>query len=207
MYAIGCGDVRAMKHLLDKYLDLVSRNSFRIMCDRKDSDAVTSEVFEHAWNYAETFDGSMSLENWLLHHTCHYARLRIVRRRIMYMFGQRPDLYVTTAPKAHDYDDYVTKQAWELYCRISVSFSITQRIIYALCELEGISHDEVSLITGVSVRRISSFLDHAQARFRKELRRFGKQDDYVYYVGFLRRVADGFADHDRMKKEIMASVR
>jgi RNA polymerase sigma factor (sigma-70 family) len=207
MYAIGCGDVRAMKHLMDKYIDLVSRNSFRILCDRKDSDAVTIEVFEHAWNYAETFAADMSLEMWLLHHTIRYARLRIIRRRIMYIFGQRPDLYVTTAPKSHDYDDYLTKQTWELYCRISDSLSITQRVVFALCELEGLHHEDIAIVTGLSAGRISNLLENARAKFRKELRQYGKQDEYGLYVGFLRRVNDGIADHDRLKKEIMASVR
>jgi DNA-directed RNA polymerase specialized sigma24 family protein len=207
MYSIGCGDVRAMKHLVDKYLDLVSRTSFRILCDRKDSDAVTCEVFEHAWDYSETFDAENTLDNWILHQTCRRARQRILRRRIMYIFGQRPDIYVTTAPKADDCDDYLTKQAWELYCRISVSFSITQRVVFSLCELEELPHDDVAVITGLSVKQIGFLLDNARTRLRKELRRYGKEDEYFSYVGFLRRVKDGLADHDRLKKEIMASVR
>ena len=207
MYSIGCGDMRAMKHLIDKYLDLVSRTSFRILCDRKDSDVVTREVFIHAWDHSEAFDGKMSLENWILHHTCRYARLRIVRRRIMYIFGERPDLYVTTAPKTQDYDDYVTKQAWELYCRISVSFTITQRVLFALCVIEGVSEAEASEITGVSVRRISSLLADAHLKFYDELRDYGKQDEYMSYVSFLRKIRDSLAEHDQLKKEIMASIR
>lgn len=207
MYHIGCGDMKAMKHLMDMYLELVSRTSFRILCDQKDSDAVTQDVFVHAWNHSEAFDGSMSLEAWLLHHTCRYARLRIVRRRVMYIFGERPDLFVTTAPKAPAYDDYVTKQAWELYCRISGELSVTHRIIFALCILEGISEEDASMITGISRRRISGLISGAESRFKKELRRMGNSDDYFRYVSFLRKVAEGMSDHDRLKRTIMASVR
>ena len=138
MYSIGCGDVKAMKHLLEKYLDLVSRTSFRILCDRKDSEAVTKDVFVHAWNYSEKFDGSIPLDIWLLRLTSRYSRLRVTRRRLMYLFGKRPDLFVTTAPKAADYDDYVTKQAWELFCRASAALTIRQRILFTLCVLEEI---------------------------------------------------------------------
>lgn len=207
MYSIGCGDMRAMKHLVNEYLDLVFRTSFRILCDRKDSEAVTQEVFVHAWNDAAAFDGSISLETWILHHTCKYARLRIVRRLIMYFFGERPDLFVTTAPKTPTYDDFVTKQAWELYCRISVDMSITHRILFVLCVLEGISENEASNITGISRRRISSLVSAAESKFRKELRRLGSSDDYYRYIGFLRKVAEGLAEHDKLKRMIMASVR
>ena len=207
MYSIGCGDVRALKHLMDKYLDLVSRISFRILCDRKDSDAVTQEVFLHAWNNSEAFDGSMHLESWLLHHTCRYARLRIVRRRIMYIFGERPDLFVTTAPKSPTYDDYVTKQAWELYCRISVDMSITHRVLFSLCVLEGITEKDASVITGISRRRISGMISSAESKFRKELQRLESADDYYRYVGFLRQVGEGLTEQDSLKRMIMASVR
>jgi RNA polymerase sigma-70 factor (ECF subfamily) len=188
---VGEGSENAMKYLKDCYLDLISRIAFRIMCDRKDSNAVVEELFDYVRNDSKSFDGSLSLRNWLLSNTCRYARLRIVRRRIMYIFGQRPDLYVTTAPKVQDFDDYVTTQAWELYCRIAVEFNVNQKILFALCTLEGISEYEASLITGISGRRICTLLDAAEDKFRKELGRYGKQDEYYSYVGFLRRVAEG----------------
>jgi RNA polymerase sigma-70 factor (ECF subfamily) len=207
MYSIGCGDMRAMRHLMDEYLDLVFRTSFRILCDRKDAEVVSQDVFVHAWNDAAAFDGTMSLEAWMLHHTCRYARMRIVRRRIMYIFGERPDLFVTTAPKAPTYDDYVTKQAWELYCRISVEMSITHRILFALCVLEGISEKDASVITGTSRRRISGLISSAESRFKKSLRRLESSDDYYRYIGFLRKVDEGRTEYDRIKRMIMASVR
>ena len=191
MESVGNGDEGAMKYLKDCYQDLISRIAFRILCDRKDSSAVVQELFDYVRNDARSFDGSLSLRNWLLSNTCRYARLRIVRRRIMYIFGQRPDLYVTTSPKVQDFDDYVTTQAWEMYCRIAVDFNVNQRILFALCTLEGISEYEASLITGVSGRRICSLLDDAEDKFRKELGRYGKQDEYYSYVGFLRKVAEG----------------
>lgn len=191
MESVGNGDEGAMKYLKDCYQDLVSRIAFRILCDRKDSNAVVQDVFDHARNAADAFDGNLSLRNWILSQTCRYARLRIVRRRIMYIFGQRPDLYVTTAPKVQDFDDYVTTQAWELYCRIAVDFNVNQRILFALCTLEGISEYEASLITGVSGRRICSLLDDAEDKFRKELSIHGKQAEYYSYIGFLRRVVEG----------------
>ncbi len=207
MYSIGCGDMRAMEHLMDRYLEIVSRTSFRILCDRKDSEAVTCDVFVHAWNYSETFDGTLSLESWLLRLTSRYSHIRIMRRTIMYLFGQRPDLFVTTAPKAADYDDYITKQAWELFCRASQKLSVRQRVAFALCVLEEIPAHAVSEITGISQRCLERHLSGAQARIRKELRlKYNKPEDYDRYVGFLRKVAEGLTEHDKLKRIIMASI-
>jgi RNA polymerase sigma factor (sigma-70 family) len=207
MYSIGCGDVRAMKHIVDTYLELVCRTSFRILCDRKDCEAVTCDVFVYVWNNAEKFDGSLSLESWILRHTCRYSRQRAVRRRIMYIFGQRPDLYVTTAPKAADYDDYLTKQAWELFCRVSQTLSTHQRVLFTLCALEELPVDEVARITGTSRFWINSLVSTAESKIRKELRKKGKPEDYSRYVSFLRKVAEGFTEHDKLKRMIMSSIR
>ena len=189
--SVGEGSENAIKYLKDCYQDLVSRIAFRIMCDRKDSNIVVQDVFNYVITDSKAFDGSLSLRNWILSQTCRYARLRLARRRIMYIFGERPDLYVTSAPKVQDFDDYVTTQAWELYCRTVGDFNVNQRTLFALCTLEGISEYEASLITGVSGRRICSLLDDAEAKFRKELRLYGKQDEYYSYIGFLRKVAEG----------------
>ena len=206
MHEIGCGNIRAMKHLVDRYLDLISRTAFRILCDRKDSEAVAVDVFVHVWNYSEKFDETMSLRLWLLSLTDRYSRLRMVRRKIMYIFGQRPDLFVTSAPKAPAYDDYVTKQAWELYCRASVKLSAGQRILFTLCVLEELSLDEASIVTKLSKKRIESLLSDAENKIRKELRHYGKADDYDRYVGFLRIVDEGFVEHDKLKRFIFASI-
>jgi DNA-directed RNA polymerase specialized sigma24 family protein len=206
MYSIGCGDMRAMKHLMDRYLDLISRTSFRILCDRKDSEAVTRDVFVHAWNYSEKFDGTISLALWLLHLTGRYSRLRVVRRRLMYLFGQRPDLFVTTAPKAADYDDYLTKQAWELFCRASLKLSMGQRIVFTLCVLEQLSDPDVMSITGLSMRCMTRLRSGAESRIRKELRSYGHPEDYERYIAFLRKVAEGFTQQEKLKRIIMASI-
>jgi RNA polymerase sigma factor (sigma-70 family) len=207
MYSIGCGDMRAMEHLMDRYLEIVSRTSFRILCDRKDSEAVTCDVFVHAWNYSEKFDGTDSIQMWLLRLTSRYSCIRIIRRNLLYLFGQRPDLFVTTSPKAADYDDYVTKQAWELFCRASQKLSVRQRIAFALCVLEDIPTQVVSEITGISQRCLKHLLSGAQARIKKELRiKYNKPEDYDRYVGFLRKVAEGLTEHDKLKRIIMASI-
>ena len=56
-------------------------------------------------------------------------------------------------------------------------------------------------------RRISSLLADAHLKFYDELRDYGKQDEYISYVSFLRKIRDSLAEHDQLKKEIMASIR
>ena len=39
----------ALKIIMDRYMSMVSRTAYRIMCDRPDSEAVTKEVFIKVW--------------------------------------------------------------------------------------------------------------------------------------------------------------
>ena len=111
----------------------------------------------------------------------------------MNLLGKRQKLYVQTAPKVDDADDYVTTQAWEIYCRASESLGIDQRIVYVLSELEGMSEDEVMLATGFWRGTVRMALEIARGNMKHELGKFGKVAEYGAYIGFLRRVKDSQA--------------
>ena len=119
MKEVAYGSMEAFEELMDRYLDLVSRTSFRIMCDRTDSEYVTARVFVSLWHDVLDYDDSFTLGEWLLRKTCHLCRLRLTRRHILNIFGVVNDVFVNVSPKADDEDDYVTKQAWELHCKVS----------------------------------------------------------------------------------------
>ena len=170
-----------------KYVDLVARTSFRILCDDADCDHVTREVLEI---FDKKFDEhcEMTLSLWLLSQTVKVARRRYRHNRFMRFLGRRPELYVQTAPKVDDVDDYVTTQAWEIYCRASESLGMDQRIVYVLRELEGLSEEDVMQITGFWRGTVRMALEIARACIRYELSKFGRVAKYDAYVGFLRRV-------------------
>ena len=43
------GSEKAFEELMDKFMPLISRTSFRILCDRSDSEYVTEKVFVDLW--------------------------------------------------------------------------------------------------------------------------------------------------------------
>ncbi len=203
---ISRGNEVAYAVLLDRYVELVSRNSFRIMCDREDSEAVVRKVFISLWNDVLDYDDRFELGEWLLRKTCHFCRIRITRRRILRLFGVTTDVFVQASPKVEDYDDYVTKQAWELYCRASTHLTPLQSAAYALCELEGLKTDRVALIMGMSRLRIDLALQRGAEKNRHELEKYARENDYDVYVGFLRKVAESLTDHYVLKKSIMKEL-
>lgn len=203
---ISYGNFKALSVVLDRYLDLVSRTSFRILCDREGSESVTVNVFVSLWHDVMTYDDRMTLQEWLLRKTCLLSRARITRRKILRIFGVMTDVFVVASPKVEDADDYVVKQAWELYCRAASHMTPSQTAVFALRRLERIPADSVSVITGLGRPAISRDLLHAEDKIRYELARFGKDDDYERYKGFLRKVGESLVDHESLRRRVFDSL-
>lgn len=203
---IAAGNPDALSVVMDRYLAIVSRTSFRILCDRADSEYVTAKVFYSLWNDVLDYDDRFTLEEWLLRKTCFYSRIRITRRRILRVFGFTNDLFVNTPPTADDEDDYLTKQAWELYCRATADMTPLQSACYALCVLDGLPEEIVAKITGMTRFRIGVALKRAKDKVRNQLSHYNKKDDFEKYNGFLRKVAFSLTDDGKLRKMISIFV-
>lgn len=200
------GSEKAFEALMDKYLSLISHTSFRILCDRADSEAVTEKVFVQLWRDVMSYDDRFTLAEWLLRRTCIYSRLRISRRRLLSFTGVRPDLFALSKPKVDHIDDYLTTMAWEVFCRASSKMTPVQRIVFSLVVLEQLPDYKVAEITGLFNYRVNIALSRAQCKIQAELKRFGRTGDYDSYIGFVRRISDSLIDPDRIRKEVMALV-
>lgn len=200
------GNMEALKELTRRYLGIVSRTTFRILCDRIDSEQVTVQVFASVWHDVLDYDDRYTVEEWILRKTCLYSRIRIMRRRILRIFGVVNDVFVRVSPKAENEDDYVTKQAWQLHCRATTHMTPLQSMTYALCVLEGMTREKVATITGMTGFRIGVAKNRAEDKVRAELKDYGKTDYYDSYNDFLRKVADGMSDMDKLNKMIIFAV-
>jgi DNA-directed RNA polymerase specialized sigma24 family protein len=203
---VSYGNLEAFDELMNRYLDLVSRTSFRILCDRRDSEYVTARVFVSLWCDVLDYDDRFTVGEWLLRKTCINARLRIMRRRILRIFGVINDVFVNVSPVAADEDDYVTKQAWELHCRAVSHMTPLQAAVYALCVLEDMSVEEVAFITGLTRFRIGLASERAEDKVRNRLKDYDKEADYERYNGFLRKVSDSLTDYGRLRHEILLQL-
>ena len=197
------GSTKAFEALIDKYISLISHTSFRILCDRSDSEAVTEKVFVHLWHDAMSYDDRYTLAEWLLKRTCIYSRLRISRRRILSLAGVRIEVFSLSKPRAENADDYISTMAWEIFCRASARMTPLQRIVFSLVELEQLPDYKVASITGLFNFRVGIALRRARQKLTAELKHLGKQDDYDKYVGFIRRISDSLIDLKRLKGEII----
>lgn len=200
------GSVPALKRLAGKYLPLVSRTSYRIMCDRSDSEYITREVFVSLWHDPRSFMSHDDLSHEMLKRTCRMCRKRLMRRRLYMMFSIHPDVFVISSPSACSTEEYRARQVWEVFCRASLNCTDRQRIVYALHELEGIPLVSVADAGYYLPFTMEEALEEARSRVKEELSRYGRIGDYEAYVEYLRRVESQLTDKSRLLNIIMQEL-
>lgn len=200
------GSVPAFRKLTAEYIPLVSRTSYRIMCDRSDSEYITKEVFISLWHDPLSYMEADSLSEALLRKTCAICRKRLARRRLYGIFSIHPELFVMSSPSVPSADEYIARQAWEVFCRASRNCSDRQRILYTLHELEGLSVSASARVGRCLEFSAEEALESARRRVKEELDVYGRMDDYISYVGFLRKVEDQLTDRFRLQSNIMQEL-
>lgn len=176
MEAVSQGRTDALNVLMDRYMSAVYRISYRILCDRADSEVVTRNVLMKAWSDAPRYDGRYSLMVWIYQIVCHLCIARLRRRRILELLSvTSSSVYEMSAPQPlSPEEDYIIKETWEIFCRASRNLSPKQRIVFTLRELEGLSTDDISAITGLNQDRIDRNIHIAHQQIRSELEHYGK---------------------------------
>ena len=175
MEAVSYGRKDAFNVLVDRYMPIVSRTTFRILCDQADSDVVTQAVFRKVWKMASGFDGRTTLSVWIYGITSRLCLWRLHLRKFPGILSLPQSVYETSSPEPlFTEEDYVTKEAWEIFCRASLEMTPSQRVVFALCELEGLSVEDLQTVTGLSAERIKDNLSIARNKVRSELEAYGK---------------------------------
>ena len=175
MGAVSLGRMDALDYVIYRYMPIVSRVSYRILCDRQDSEDVTREVFLKLWRKAGDFDRRYSLEIWIYRLVCRLSCARLNRRRFLSVLYISPPVYETSAPMPlSPEEDFITKETWEIFCRASRGLSPKQRTVFTLRDLEELSTEEVAAITGLTPDQIKSNLHIARKKVRSELEKYGK---------------------------------
>ena len=175
MEAVSQGRHDALNILLDRYMSVVSRTSYRILCDQADSDYVTQKVFLKLWSSLSGYDGRYTLMIWIYRITCSLCLERLHRRKFLDLLAISSSVYEMSAPQPlSPEEDFITKETWEIFCRVSRHLSPRQRMVFVLCDLEGLTIEESGTITGLGQEQVKEGLRTARKVLRTELERYGK---------------------------------
>ncbi|MDT8323565.1 MAG: RNA polymerase sigma factor [Bacteroidota bacterium] len=177
------GDNAAIKQLVDEYAPVIFRFSYNICRNQDRAEHATQETFLSILKKLNQFDNRSKFSTWLYtivsNHCLMLARSEKTRRHMSLDDDENtvpeiavdhwehdPEASVERADLKEHLDDAIDKLAPEY------------KVIFVLRDIEGLSTEEVSNITNLSVPAVKSRLHRARAFLRSELTPIFKERDH-----------------------------
>ena len=167
------GNRDAFRNVVQTYQRLVFSLALKMLADEDEAKDVVQETFIRVWQKIGDYDVRRPFATWLYTIASRLCIDRIKRgRRLVPMPDDESVLHRFAAET--DNQRTLENREWVSIVRLMVAdLSPKQRLVFTLCQLEGLSSDEVEQITGLSARQVKSNLYAARQTIREQLKHLG----------------------------------
>ncbi|MBO0778817.1 MAG: sigma-70 family RNA polymerase sigma factor [Ktedonobacteraceae bacterium] len=176
------GDVSAFNHLVQHYQQIVYRTVYRILGNPDVAADITQDTFFAAFRNIQSFRGGTPLRPWLLRIGSNLAcdHWRRVQRHPSESLDSLEDedephqagllgSLATTASTSDPEECLLSRELQDLLQRGLQQLSLDQRTAVILCDIEGLSYDEVATATRTTLGTVRSRIARGRARLRNYL--------------------------------------
>ncbi len=170
--AAQAGDTAAFDHLILRHQERVFAVAYHILGNADDAADVQQEAFVRAWSKLRGFRGDASFATWLHRIAVNMCIARKQRRRPTSSLEQDDTLATLADPPDRQdrlVDAVVVRQ-------LLAEIPAKQRTVLVLREVEGMSLDEISAITGASLEAVRKQLWRVRKQFGELLRQHLTED-------------------------------
>ncbi|HEX2395058.1 MAG TPA: RNA polymerase sigma factor [Bacteroidales bacterium] len=171
------GDETAFRKLVELHQPFVYSVVFRIICNEFDTEEVVQETFIKVWKHLSDFRNEMRFSTWLYKiviNLC-YDRLKAEKsRRKVFDRTVEYDVLYNILSENNIEKDYINQDQANIIRCLTRKLTPKQKVVFVLSELEQLSVEEITSITGLSAEKIKSNLYCARIEIRKKLAEISK---------------------------------
>ena len=171
------GDKAAFRSVVKTHQRIVFSLSLKMLCDEEEAKDVVQETFIRMWQSIREYDLRRPFSTWIYTIA---TRLCLDRLKSMKRIVPLPDDESVLRQFAANADIHrkLENSEWVAIVRmLSKRLSEKQRLVFTLCQLEGLSSQEVTHITGMDTKQVKSNLYMARQTIRKQLKALGYGQD------------------------------
>jgi len=176
------GDVSAFNQLVLQHQQTVYNVVLRILGDRDTAADVTQETFIAALRGIQSFHAGSSFRAWLMriasNQACDYWRR--TKRHIHESLDSLTDedephansllnTLIATGNDVNPEEHLQTQELQELIQRGLQMLSLEQRVVIILCDVQGLSYEEIALTTQTTIGTVRSRIARGRIRLRDYL--------------------------------------
>jgi RNA polymerase sigma-70 factor, ECF subfamily len=166
------GDVHAFKEIVFGYQSYAYTLALRFLYDECDAEDVVQESFIRIWNHLHDFDSKKKFTTWMyaiVVHLCYDKTKSNKRRNRIFERINNHTSELNIPGTIQVEEEFIAKETLSLIQYFAEGLSEKQRMIFLLRDLQGLSMEEVSAITGLSASSIKTNLCYARQSIRKKL--------------------------------------
>lgn len=176
------GDRPAFGRVMDAYLPMAYRMAYRLLGSNDEAQDVCQDAFVRVWEHFSSYDRSRPFATWLSTIVTRLAfdRLRS-RQRLSFWFLKGDQKHEHIESAAAQGPGIAQRTEWAelnaLVIGLVGRLPPTQRIVFALRDLEDLDVEEVAEVTGLSRSSVKANLSYARRRIREILVREYRVED------------------------------
>ena len=167
------GDKEAFRWVVKTHQRMIFSLALKMLCDEEEAKDIVQETFIRVWQSIRNYDPQKTFSTWVYTIA---SRLCIDRLKKNSRMVVLPEDEITLRRFASDTDSQqsLENREWVSIVRmIAEGLSDKQRLVFTLCQLEGIPSAEVEQITGLDAKQVKSNLYVARQTIRKRLKELG----------------------------------
>ncbi|MBQ6964708.1 MAG: RNA polymerase sigma factor [Bacteroidaceae bacterium] len=171
------GDKEAFRLVVQTHQRMVFSVALKMLCDEEEAKDIVQETFIRAWQSLSAYDVRKTFSTWLYTIA---TRLCLDRLKSMRHTVPLPEDESTLRRFASDVDHQraLENREWVSIVRVLADrLSPKQRLVFTLCQLEGLPSSEVETITGMDAKQVKSNLYVARQTIRERLKQLGYDTD------------------------------
>ena len=167
------GDKAAFRWVVQTYQRMVFSLALKMMADEEEAKDVVQETFIKAWLGIGGYDTQRPFATWLYSIVSHLCLDRLKHAKTICTQYQDEEVLHRFA-SGDDSQHTLENREWVSIVRmLAEGLSSRQRLVFTLCQLEGLTSAEAEQITGMDAHQVKSNLYVARQTIRKRLKELG----------------------------------
>jgi RNA polymerase sigma-70 factor (ECF subfamily) len=168
------GNLKNFRRVLELTTPFAYAVAFRMLCDDEQAKDVVQDSMIAVWQKLGKIKSAESYKTWIYRivvNKC-YDILRKKNRNPEFMPDEKSWSFISNNIVEGSSHELENKETAMIINSITNSLSPKQKAVFLLCEIEQLSHDEVSEITGLSKSAVKANLHYAKRNISEKIKKY-----------------------------------
>ena len=167
------GDSDAFRTVVQAYQQLVFSLAIKMLADEDEAKDIVQETFIRVWQGIDSYDVRRPFSTWIYTIASRLCLDRIKSKKRTAPLPQDEYALRQFASEADNERALENSEYVSIVRILTEKLSPKQRLVFTLCQLQGLPSDEVEQITGFNARQVKSNLYEARQTIREQLKHLG----------------------------------